>query len=985
MPPPPSVPPARVRANDWRSLRPPPANAFVPTLPVTIVVPYYEAPEALALTLAALERQTYPRSLFEVIVVDDGSKVRPEVPVPSPLEIRVLRQEDRGFGLARARNRGARAARHPVLVFLDCDMLPEAGWLAAHARWHHAACDLLTLGLRAHVEVDGIHAAAILDHQGGLDSLFRGRSVDHPEWIELYLARTSDLTALADDPFRVVTGGNLGISRWFFEQVGGFDESFDRWGMEDTELGYRAYTLGGPLVPVREAFCWHQGAGAKPSPAERESLALQRAKVSHLIAHPDFRAERPGRGFTVPSFVVTVDPLDRTPEVILATVEEVLAGTVHDLVVWVGRAPGARTDDWLGYSLDPDPRVFAGPPDGAPGRFPGSPFHIRVPAGIACDPGMVDRMRDALGASAAAVGWLPDRSRVSIVRAWALHRARRTGQRIEDLGRVTPLATSDLQSGGPSRRPRVRARRAAPTSKALRALRSLCRVRTPRQAWTVLRWIASAVRARSVAALRRRRRGGRGDAAERAGEPAHYPLGLEIAVSGSGASRVFAASSRVHHPTGEGYLDVIVADTTEEAPSAGSGAGLPLVTLADAPPRLAVPAFDPEQVNPAGWAREGRRRAGALGPARILPSGVRVQTVVSGDDPRGAARLHHVEDIAAFHPDPIHRAATLATLAAAGTVVHLTDADTELEARLGHDLYTAMRDDRIPAADARLREMLSIRMRRASLRRHSLRARARQVAEAASLPNHVGIPTVSVVLPTKRPALLGRSLETVAAQTYPRLELVLALHGDGFPAGIDTSAVPFPVEVLRAPSGWLFGAVLNEAVAAAGGTLLAKMDDDDHYGRDHIWDLVLAREFSRAELVAKGAEFVHLVEPDRTIHRYAGRGETYPELVTIAGGALLISAHDLMEVGGWRRVPAAVDQRLVTDLTRLGGPGLPDPRPRIRAGTPRERPHVGLSRLLLPRPGRGSPSGPRPGVRRSRAGNRTPRWIGALLDGVDCE
>ena len=37
-----------------------------------------------------------------------------------------------------------------------------------------------------------------------------------------------------------------------------------------------------------------------------------------------------------------------------------------------------------------------------------------------------------------------------------------------------------------------------------------------------------------------------------------------------------------------------------------------------------------------------------------------------------------------------------------------------------------------------------------------------------------------------------------------------------------------------------------------------KVDDDDRYGPEHIWDLVLARQFSGATVVGKGAEFVYL-------------------------------------------------------------------------------------------------------------------------------
>lgn len=79
----------------------------------------------MELTLAALEIQTYPRELFEVVIVDDGSRLPLTEPEHSPLDVRVVHQEDLGFGLARARNTGVRAASNDIIVFLDCDMVPE--------------------------------------------------------------------------------------------------------------------------------------------------------------------------------------------------------------------------------------------------------------------------------------------------------------------------------------------------------------------------------------------------------------------------------------------------------------------------------------------------------------------------------------------------------------------------------------------------------------------------------------------------------------------------------------------------------------------------------------------------------------------------------------------------------------------------------------------------------------------------------------------
>ena len=49
--------------------------------------------------------------------VDDGSPEPLARPRSTPLDVKVVRQEDLGFGLARARNPGVRAAAH--------DMVPQ--------------------------------------------------------------------------------------------------------------------------------------------------------------------------------------------------------------------------------------------------------------------------------------------------------------------------------------------------------------------------------------------------------------------------------------------------------------------------------------------------------------------------------------------------------------------------------------------------------------------------------------------------------------------------------------------------------------------------------------------------------------------------------------------------------------------------------------------------------------------------------------------
>ena len=931
--------PAAVPCNDWRRIRLPEAAAFAPTLPVSVVVPCFEAPDALALTLAGLGRQDWPRALLEVVVVDDGSEPPlglPALPGSAPLDVKLVRQERRGFGLARARNAGARAAAHPILVFLDGDVIAEAGLLAAHARWHHAVSDALTLGFCAYVSAAGIDSGAVRHRPGTLGELFADRPFDRP-WLERHMARTGDMTSGHDDLFRAVTGHNLGISRAFFEAVGGFDESFARYGGEDTEFGYRVQMQGGLLAPERGAFAWHQGRWAEGRSDKARDQALQRAKLAGLIADPGFRGAGPGRVHPVPRHVVTLEAGDVPAARVAAAVEVLLADPAGDLAVRVALPPGRAGAGAAGLAerFRADPRVRVAPQCPALDAFPASPFHLTLPAGAAFGPGAVGALRAALGDAVAAEAVLPDGGRASIARARALQRARRTGLAISELGEVRTLPAAVLRRRpapgpiagpvlgrigrilGPVRRRRdggigFRGGRAA----AARVWAEARHVRGARTAWRFLAWLAVGLRWRLGQA-----RGARtvpqapGPAPEPAISPVHAdpPLGVEIAALGPRSRAVFQASARVAHGLDGRSVDVALADT----PAQARGIDTPAAVLCAAP-ALSVPAFDPAVHNPVGWVREVEPRAAALGPPGLLPPGVRAHRAVAADDLDALRHCHHVEDVSAFHAGAAERAGTLVRLAAGGTPVHLADRDPALEALLGAELHALMLDP-VPFAGAAVREALSIGMRRAALRAHSLGARARQLCAAACV-DPPELPLVSVLLATRRPGRLAAAVANVARQLYPRLELVLALHGPGFGEAAVARAcagLAHPPTVLRIGAERPLGAVLAAATAAAAGALLAKMDDDDVYGAEHLWDLVLAHEYSGAALVGKFPATVYLACSDRTVRRRRVRSETWSRSIT--GGAMLVGRADLERAGGWRPVRRHVDAALVDDVARAGG------------------------------------------------------------------
>ena len=98
--------------------------------PVTVAVPTARRPDSLRRLLAALPAAVAGAPPVEVLVVDNdpAGSARPVV-AASPLPVRYVLEPEPGS--AHARNRALAETATPVLAFLDDDVVPCPGWLAA--------------------------------------------------------------------------------------------------------------------------------------------------------------------------------------------------------------------------------------------------------------------------------------------------------------------------------------------------------------------------------------------------------------------------------------------------------------------------------------------------------------------------------------------------------------------------------------------------------------------------------------------------------------------------------------------------------------------------------------------------------------------------------------------------------------------------------------------------------------------------------------
>ncbi len=188
----------------------------------SVVIPTYQRRRSVERALKALASQTVPADAYEVVVSIDGSRDGTEEMLerfPARYPLRWVSRPN--GGRAAACNAGAEQAGGELLVFLDDDMEPVPGFLAAHLNAH------------AGDYPRGVVGAAPIRCDDSSPSVVSYRATGFRNKLRALAEKNSELR------FSEVYTGNFSIPRALFFAVGGFDESFRRYGHEDYELALR--------------------------------------------------------------------------------------------------------------------------------------------------------------------------------------------------------------------------------------------------------------------------------------------------------------------------------------------------------------------------------------------------------------------------------------------------------------------------------------------------------------------------------------------------------------------------------------------------------------------------------------------------------------------------------------------------------------------------------------------------------------------------
>jgi hypothetical protein len=223
------------------------------------------------------------------------------------------------------------------------------------------------------------------------------------------------------------------------------------------------------------------------------------------------------------------------------------------------------------------------------------------------------------------------------------------------------------------------------------------------------------------------------------------------------------------------------------------------------------------------------------------------------------------------------------------------------------------------ARHTELRDRTAHRATRAALAGWSSTVRASQVLEAAGR-GATPVAGVSAVVATMRPERLDDVLDAIARQEHPEVELVLVTHGFEVPAGrLAALAGERGLEHVRAvpaDSSLTLGACMNLGVDAADGTYVAKMDDDNFYGRHYLADLVAAFGTTSAQVVGKWAHLTYLESTGTVLLRFPAVEHRYTRLVQ--GGTILVE-REVARAVRFEDLPRRVDTTFLDKVRAQGG------------------------------------------------------------------
>ena len=248
----------------------------------SLIITTYNRPDALNLVLHSVENQT---SLpFDVIIADDGSteetsSLIEEYKLRSKLNIIHSWQEDKGFRLARSRNKAILLSKSDYIIQVDGDMVLHKDFVSDHIK--NASEGFFIQGSR--VLLNEMVSKKAIKNMVKKFSFFQTgisnrKNALHSNFLSKALSFSSNKTT-------GLRGCNMSFYREDFIRVNGFNNLIEGWGREDTEFVVRLFNSGIKRKNLKfAAIQYHLWHGLENNKSlRRNDLILERTINQKLI------------------------------------------------------------------------------------------------------------------------------------------------------------------------------------------------------------------------------------------------------------------------------------------------------------------------------------------------------------------------------------------------------------------------------------------------------------------------------------------------------------------------------------------------------------------------------------------------------------------------------------------------------------------------------------------------------------------------------
>lgn len=253
---------------------------------VGLLISTYNRPDALELVLQSVAAQTSMPD--EIVICDDGSGVETQNLVKEwqkRLPIKYVWQEDRGFRLAASRNKGVAAMTSDYIVQIDGDIILEKHFIADHRR--KATRGFYVNGSRVRLNPKATEEMTTSGKFKPIGFFSRGLLRDRDK--NFRCAALGLLMGTRYHRHGNAQGCHMAFWRDDFLSINGYDENFEGWGCEDTDLSKRLEALGVcSFKLLRMAQCWHLWHKETPNPKLADAYEYMKENLAKGI----FRCKR---------------------------------------------------------------------------------------------------------------------------------------------------------------------------------------------------------------------------------------------------------------------------------------------------------------------------------------------------------------------------------------------------------------------------------------------------------------------------------------------------------------------------------------------------------------------------------------------------------------------------------------------------------------------------------------------------------------------